>query len=107
MRERDKAETMSSSIGLEEERVNDHMKIIDKARMSSKESNMKASMEEAGEFLGEDETRTGFLTFGRGVVRNSREGEAFLIIQIETRKPPGTKTSKGRDEEHTCEDLHH
>lgn len=58
MRARDKATTKSSSTGLEEVRVNDHVKIVDKVKMFSKEPNMQASVEEGGDTFGEYETRT-------------------------------------------------
>lgn len=95
------------SIGLEEVRVNDHVKIIDKARISSKDLNMQAFVEEVGDSLGEDRTRIGIPTFRRGVVTNLIEGGAFLVIQTEIGKLVGTKIRKGRDKGHTYEDLRH
>lgn len=54
VRERDEVAMMSSSTSSEEVTVNNRVKIIDKVRMSSKEPNMQASMEEASDSLGED-----------------------------------------------------
>lgn len=56
------------SIGLKEVKVNDHMDIIDKVGMSSKEFNIKPFVEEASDSLKQDETRKRLLAFGRGAV---------------------------------------
>lgn len=56
-RERDEVAAKPLSSSSEEARVNNHVKIVDKARISSKKLNMQSFGEEAGESLGEDGTR--------------------------------------------------
>lgn len=55
-RERDEVASTSASIGSEEARVNDRMKIVNNVEMSSKELNKQVTVEKSSDSLGEDET---------------------------------------------------
>lgn len=107
VRARGEAKSILMSASLEEVRGNDRMKIEDKVGISSKMSNIQAFMEKIGDSLREDGTRTRLSASRKGIVTNSREGGAFLIIQKETGELASTETGKGRDEEHTYKDLHY
>lgn len=106
-RARDEAASKMMSKSSKEVRVNECVKIEDKARIFSNESNMQDSMEEIGESLGKDETKTRLPPYGREVVTNLGESSMFLITQIEIGKPAGTETGRGRDKEHTYDDFWH